>query len=137
MRRMRALGAIAALIFGIASIAVAHAADFSVRRGIGDYIYYPAIGRRAAPLIIYDDQPGVIVRAYWRAPWRHRHYYPATGRRPRIGRLEHLSARRVRKPAESYHRYWSTSSALLPELPRGRARDYDVQPAPRMERPLK
>ena len=27
----------------------------------------------------YDDQPGVVVRAYWEAPWRYRHYFPATG----------------------------------------------------------
>ena len=50
-------------------------------------------------LWLYDDQPGVVVRAYWCAPWRYHHYFPATGILPRIGRYENLSA--VSRPHEA------------------------------------
>lgn len=133
---MRALGAVAGLGFAVAGIAVAGAADLPIS-GHRDYVSYAAIGVRAAPLVIYDYEPGVVVRAYWLAPWRHRHYFPATGKRPRIGRVEHLSARSVHKSAKTYRRFWSTSSAFLPDLPRGRMRDIDVMPAPSEEPPLK
>ena len=109
---MRARGAIAGLVFGLAGLNVAVAADLSI--GPRDYVSYGAIGVRAAPLVIYDYEPGVVVRAYWLPPWRHRHYFPATGKRPRIGRVEHLSVRSVHKPAKTYRRFWSTSSAFLP-----------------------
>jgi hypothetical protein len=148
MWRMRALGAIAGLVFALGGLTGAGAADLPPERGAAGYnhavgyTYYVAVGRRAAPLVIYDDQPGVAMRAYWRAPWQDRHYYPATGRRPRIGRLEHVSVRRGWRPAESYRRFWSTSSAILPELPRGRVREFDLEPVPQrmnapLERPLK
>ena len=96
-----------------------------------------AAGGPAEPLVVYDFEPGIDMRPYWLAPWRNRHYFPHTGRRPRIGRLENLSVRRAWRPAESYYRYWSTSSAFLPEQPRGRVRDYDVAPAPRLVPPVK
>lgn len=76
----------------------------------------PVLGARVAPLVITDYQPGVVVRAYWIAPWRHRHYFPATGEAPEVGRDEDLSPVRVPPdPAESFERHWSTSSAFLPE----------------------
>jgi hypothetical protein len=99
--------AIAFLVAGVlAGTAAAAAADlprpYSTR--------YSAIGTRAAPLIIFDDEPGVALRAYWRAPWRHRHYFPATGEVPGIGREEDFSAGDpAPPPAENFERYWSTS----------------------------
>ena len=132
MRRMRALVAIAIIACGLAGATAARAADVAIGRS-GNYSgRHFEYAQRAEQLVIYDYQPGVVVRAYWSEPWRGRHYFPTTGKRPRIGRLENLSARSVSKPAESYFRFWSTSSAFLPAPPRGRMRDYDVAPAPRM-----
>lgn len=119
---MRALGAIVGLTFGLAGIAGARAADLPVEPAGAYSPYYHAHGRRAGMLVIYDDQPGVVLRPYWRAPWRHRHYYPATGEQPELGRDEDLSVRGGRhQRAEGYRRDWSTSSAFLP-------RDVDVGP---------
>ena len=44
------------------------------------------------------------------------HYYPSAGAMPGYGRLEIEPSpnRRLPKPAESYHRSWSSSSAPLP-----------------------
>jgi hypothetical protein len=131
---MRVPVAAALIAVGIAGISAASAADLpsiqSDRYSTRSY----ADGDRAGQLLIYDDQPGVPVRAYWLGPWRNRHYFPHTGRRPRIGRLENLSARGAWRPAESYYRYWSTSSAFLPEEPRASAQPLDRHPAPRVQR---
>ena len=27
-------------------------------------------------VVIYDDEPGVVIRRWWLPPWRDRHYYP-------------------------------------------------------------
>src|SRR5262245_53841021 len=64
---------------------------------------------RIEPIIVYDFEPGVIVRSYWYPPWRNRHYFPRTGKRPRVGRLEILPKHRISKP-EEYFRFWSASS---------------------------
>lgn len=123
---MRVLFAVAAIVLGIAD---ASAADLDMARG------YSAIGYRSAPLVIYDDQSGVFVRAYWLEPWGHRHYFPATGKRPRIGRYENLSAvSRPSKPAQTFGRSWSNAWAFEHELPRASVRSPDDQPAPRVER---
>jgi hypothetical protein len=109
---MRVLLAIAVLSFGIAGGA-ARAADLQAGHpGIysaRDFVY----AQRSEMLWIDDDQPGVGVRAYWRAPWRHHHYFPATGILPRIGRNENLSAvSRPPKPAKTFRRSWSNAAAL-------------------------
>src|SRR4029434_816799 len=64
---------------------------------------------RAEPVIVFDSEPGVIVRTYWYPPWRNRHYFPRTGKRPKIGRREILPKHRMSKP-EEYFRFWSASS---------------------------
>lgn len=108
MLYMRVLFAIAVIALGIAD---ASAADMDMGHG------YFAVGQRSAPLVIYDDQPGVLVRAYWQAPWRHHHYFPATGKRPRIGRYENLAAvGRPSKPAQTFRRSWSNAWAFEHEL---------------------
>lgn len=129
---MRVLFAVALISLGLAGVSAASAADLpSVQSN--DYSTRSfAAGQRAEPLVIYDDQPGVLVRAYWLAPWRHRHYFPATGKRPRIGRYENLSAvGRPSKPAQTFQRSWSNAWAYEHELPRARALPLDPRPAPR------
>jgi hypothetical protein len=123
---MRVLLAVAVIAFGIAG---ASAADLGMERG------YSAIDYRSAPLVIYDNQPGVAMRAYWQAPWGHRHYFPATGKRPRIGRHENLAAvGRPSKPAQTFRRSWSNAWAFAHELPRAHVLPLDTQPAPRAKR---
>ena len=74
---------------------------------------------RAPQLLVYDNQPGVYVRAYWTQPWQGRHYYPFTGKKPKVGRHERLSdVRPAPPPAESYYREWSTLSLFPPPPPR-------------------
>lgn len=74
-------------------------------------------GKRAAPHFVYDDQPGTLVRAYWRAPWRNRHYFPVTGEQPQQGRDEVIPGadREMPEPAERFFRMWSTSSVFARE----------------------
>lgn len=88
-----------------------------------------ALGERVAPLVIYDYQPGVVVRAYWQAPWRHRHYYPRTGEKPEIGRDEDLSAPyESYEPAKTFKRYWSNASDF--PSPRPIANRLRTEPSP-------
>ena len=128
---MRVLFAIALLFFGIAGVTAAGAADFAIDNSGGKL--FPAYGHRAGQLVIYDYQPGVVVRAYWRAPWRHRHYFPATGKQPRIGRVENLSAPSdALEPAKTFRRNWSNSSAFCRKrrAPAHYDRHHDPRPAP-------
>ena len=129
---MRVLFAVALISLGLAGVGAASAADLP---GVQSNDYSTrsfAAGQRAEQLVIYDDQPGVLVRAYWLAPWRHRHYYPTTGKRPRIGRYENLFAvGRPSKPAKTFQRSWSNAWAFAHELPRARALPLDTQPMPR------
>jgi len=136
---MRMFAHIIGFCAGLAGISSACAADLPrapADRNVG--LHYSAQGRRAGPIVIYDYQPGVYVRAYWRAPWRHRHYFPATGEQPISGRDEDLSARgEGGDPAETFTRTWTTSSAFVVEEPRGRSRAFDGRPVPQTEPSLK
>lgn len=107
---MRALLAISLLVFGVVVTTPAEA-------GRRHYYYHASIGRRALPIVVYDYEPGVVVRAYWRAPWRNRHYFPTGHKVDITARDENVSARSARpiKPAESFHREWSTSSSFAPD----------------------
>ena len=119
----------AAIVISV-SVTAARAADLPIDSSSMYSTYAPALGQRVAPLVIYDYQPGVVVRAYWQAPWRHRHYYPRTGERPEIGRDEDLSAPyEPYKPAKTFKRYWSTTSLLTPP-PRVRARHTEPSQIP-------
>ncbi|HZP70922.1 MAG TPA: hypothetical protein VFB29_13335 [Pseudolabrys sp.] len=98
-------------------VAISAAAQAADRPDGGAYAPPSApYGARIEPIIVYDYQPGVILRSYWWAPWQNRHYFPKTGKRPKVGRLEHASAHETRG-AEDYFRYWSVSSVFAPELP--------------------
>jgi hypothetical protein len=103
-----------AIIAMVASVTAVGAADVRGGSRVGGYGDYPVYGLRTEPVIVYDYEPGVIVRTYWEPPWRNHHYFPSTGRRPRVGRLEHIPPRRVSRN-EDYYRYWSASSIFFPE----------------------
>lgn len=106
---MRVLLAIALLGLGVAGGSPARAADIPTGSA-GTYFEH---GQRSEMVWLYDDQPGVVVRAYWDAPWRYHHYYPATGIRPRMGRYENLSAvSPPMKPAKTFRRSWSNNWAV-------------------------
>lgn len=110
---MRAWFAVAIIAAGLVDLGQAGAADASV----GALHSYAASGVRAPQLLVYDNEPGVYTRAYWSRPWQNRHYYPFTGKKPKVGRHENLNAPRIApKPAESFYREWSTIS-LYPPAP--------------------
>jgi hypothetical protein len=117
MFRMRARFAIAILVFGIAAVGEACAADLTGGRSA--YVSsYSAGGVRAPQLLVYDNEPGVYVRAYWTTPWQGRRYFPFTGKKPKVGRHERLTEVRPAPPlAETFYREWSTI-ALFPPPPR-------------------
>jgi len=104
-----------AILLGLVGAVSANAADFAG----GGYGVYAPYAARMEPVIVYDYEPGVIVRSYWYPPFDNRHYFPRTGRKPRLGRLEHWPARHISKPQEFY-RYWSVSSAFAPQQFTGR-----------------
>jgi len=117
---MRIPFAAALIALGLASVTAAGAADLAGGYP-GNYSggYFFPHGERAGQFLIYDDEPGVSVRPYWLAPWQNRHYFPTTGKRPRIGRREYLSVvRPPPKPAETFQRSWSNERARADELPR-------------------
>jgi hypothetical protein len=124
MLRMRAVLAIALSAFGVAAFCGA------------DHARAGSLGARVAPIVVYDYQPGVRVRAYWLAPWRHRHYYPTTGGKSEVEPVEDPSADARGAPAETFHREWSTSSAVAipqtywPEPPRSAQQPADPYPDP-------
>ena len=117
---MRVRTAIAILLL---SAGAAGAADLPAAPAPGGYGYYRTGGVRADMLVIYDDEPGVTVRAYWSAPWRNRHYFPISDDSPKAGRRVLRGG--VPEPAESYSRYWTTND-LTPS--RMRARPLDDEP---------
>jgi hypothetical protein len=116
---MRVLFAAGLIAVGLAGVSAAKAADLPSVPSGNFITHASSVGYRTSPLVIYDDQPGVVVRAYWLAPWRHRHYFPTTGEKPEVGRDEDLSAGAgaAPEPAETFQRYWSTSAAFQPEQP--------------------
>jgi hypothetical protein len=136
MGRMRVVLAIALMVFGFAGVTAARAADIPVQH-TGGYLEY---AERAGMLVVYDNQPGVFVRAYWRAPWRDHHYFPATGVTPKIGRAENLNAHvALPRPAKTFKRSWSNAAALVRALEREQpiiVLPPATTPAPRIEAPL-
>ncbi len=130
---MNFAGVVASFI-AVISIAAANAADISTGQNAGGY-GDAAYGGRMEPVIIYDDQPGVIVRSYWDTPWDNRHYFPRTGHKPKVGRVEHISAHPRVSRAQDYFRYWSASSVFRSEIPIGPPPGYGIPPRQTMELP--
>jgi hypothetical protein len=139
MSRMRVLLAIALMIFGFAGVSAVRAADLAVGpAGIHSPVAF-GYGERAGMLVIYDDEPGVLVRAYWSAPWHNHHYFPSTGRKPKLGRDENLNARGASyRPAKNFKRQWSNEAPLRHVLEAEQPiylMPPDPQSAPRAEMP--
>jgi hypothetical protein len=108
MHRMHVRIAFALALLVIAGMTPANAAEL---------LEIPSVDMRVTPLVIYDYQPGVTMRAYWLAPWRHHRYFPWTGKKPKLGRFEYFSVGtgHAAVPAESFYRVWSTSPAFVNE----------------------
>jgi hypothetical protein len=128
---MRALLAVFIVVCAIAGqgfgLGEVQAADLRVS-GAGIATAYDTAPVRARQSYVYDDEPGVYVRAYWARPWQNRHYFPFTGKKPKVGRHERLSAKRpAPNPAESFYREWSTVSLYPPQV---------VTPPPDNSQPL-
>ena len=137
MRRYLAPVIVAGLA-GTLGVTAVMAADLS-HGGDATSGYYSAYGARIEPIVIYDDQPGVIGRSYWYAPWANRHYFPKTGKRPKMGRVEHMPAH-LPSRAENYFRRWTVSSGIPfygpPPIygpPPSRASQYGIAPVQPME----
>jgi hypothetical protein len=124
-----------AVLLGAVGVVAANAADFPGGHGSGSGSgAYSSFGTRIEPVIVYDFEPGVIVRSYWYAPWQNRHYFPKTGRPPKVGRRELIPAHRV-SSGEDYYRFWSVSSVFLPEVPSGIPRQFYFPSAPATPQP--
>jgi hypothetical protein len=76
------------LLASVFGIGAAQAADLSFAPQGSGFSY--SVAQPAPPLVVYDFEPGVVIRAYWLPPWGHRHYFPATGRAPIYGRRERV-----------------------------------------------
>jgi hypothetical protein len=97
----------ALVLLSVAS--VARAADLPVGSLGGQF----GDSERSEMVWLYDNQPGVVVRPYWSAPWHNHHYFPYTGIRPRVGRLENLSAiSHPSKPPQTYRHTWTNNWAI-------------------------
>jgi hypothetical protein len=107
-----------------AGLSAVQAADLPSTSGRDAGLYYSVSGQRIEPMVVWDVQPGVVTRAYWQQPWRNRHYFPATGHKPRYGRHESSRPRVASMPAEPFYRGWTNAE------PRS-------EPLPSPERPLK
>jgi len=104
---MRAVLAIAILAaVAVAGATAAEAADVRLGQRGAYTVHYHPVGRRAPALTVFDYEPGVVTRAYWLPPWRHRHYFPF--RLASWERHRHHAAGRPR-PAAAFRRYWTTS----------------------------
>lgn len=124
---MRICGLLTGIALGLLGTGGAVAADLPLSRQHATTLEYDSVpGRRAAPTVIYDFEPGTVIRAYWLPPWRDRHYFPSGGEMRRVAHRERCSCRHPR-PAETFYRSWSTS-VFLPERPRERAPVVELPP---------
>lgn len=128
------IATISAITICLAAGSAATAADAPAGGpAAGNGVYVPYIAR-IEPVIVYDYEPGVIVRSYWLPPWQGRHYFPRTGKRPKVGRHEHKMPAR-QSAAEDYFRSWAVSSVFAPELPPPPMLPYAIGQAPSLGQP--
>ena len=128
------VGTIAAITICLGGGSTAIAADAPAGGPVvGNGVSAPYVAR-IEPLIVYDYEPGVIVRSYWLPPWQGRHYFPRTGKRPKVGRHEHKMPAR-KSMAEDYFRSWSVSSVFAPDLPPPPMLPYAIGQAPSLGQP--
>ena len=95
----------ASLMFGVAALlgAPAHAADLG--GGGGGAAWGGQV--HSGPFVVYDFDPGIVVRAYWLEPWAGRHYFPSGGKMPVVGRREVLTPAPV-SDKRNFRREWSS-----------------------------
>jgi hypothetical protein len=62
---------------------------------------------RAEPLVAYDFEPGIVMRAYWLTPWAGRRYFPSGGKMPVVGRREVIEPAKA-SGKTTFHREWSS-----------------------------
>jgi len=124
-----------ALVFMLAALATlgskhARAADLPHYEMRGGAAAAPVT--RAAPVIVYDFEPGVMARAYFRSPWRNRRYFPTSDQPPVLGRDEVIPGpdREMPEQTQSYYRFWSTSIFVSDELVRRPRDGRDGAPIP-------
>ena len=79
--------------------APSHAADLSGGWGVGHV--------HAGPFVVYDYDPGIVVRQYWLPPWVGRHYFPSGGKMPAVGRREQIPSTPV-SDKRNFRREWSS-----------------------------
>jgi hypothetical protein len=125
---MRALMIIAVLVAGFTAAAPARAADPPADRA-DVFTHRVPHGHRVGPIVVYDFQPGVVVRAYWASPWRSRHYFPFGAKQDADAAPRDDSPP---QPAETFERSWSTCNMCDRQLPPLRARDEALEDAPRI-----
>jgi len=88
-------------VAAVLTFAPAHAADLGRGGGFAGGVY-------AGQIEIFDYEPGVVVRAYWLPPWNNRHYFPVSGSKPKVGRVEDQSQRGTGERAGEFYREWSS-----------------------------
>lgn len=114
---MRVLLAIVLIVSGLSGVTAVRAADLPIVNSGNDPAGGYEYAERAGMLLVYDSEPGTIVRAYWSEPWRQHHYFPATGRLPKVGRDERLNLHGVPpRPAKTFNRHWSNAAQLQQAL---------------------
>jgi hypothetical protein len=140
---MRASIVIAASLIGlVAGAACARAADLAVEPDDGGYDVCCGVAYDPVPqVVIYDDDPGVVVRRWWLPPWRNRHYYPH-GRVSLKSRISHPGRRSRAAPRSGprYVRYWTNPQAdvtplIDPEYVPLPPRRYPYRPPPPVAAP--
>jgi hypothetical protein len=131
---MRALMIIAVLVAGFTAVAPARAADLPAERADRADVFTHRVphGHRVGPIIVYDFEPGIVVRAYWASPWRHHHYFPFGAKRDADNAPNDAGPP---QPAESFERSWSTCNMCGHELPVLRARDEALEESQPMPQP--
>lgn len=133
---MRVLLAIVLIVSGLSGVTAVRAADLPIVNSGNDPAGGYEYAERAGMLLVYDSEPGTIVRAYWSEPWRQHHYFPATGRLPKVGRDEHLNVHGAPpRPARTFYRHWSNAAQLQQALAHEQPiiqQPSDAQSAPEM-----
>jgi hypothetical protein len=107
----------AAIVIAISLVgsASSRAADLDGGSYGGGAYGYGAV--HAWPVVEYDFEPGVEIRAYWLTPWAGRHYFPASGKIPVAGRKEVSGATPVSNGKLNFHRHWSSGPIDTIEQP--------------------
>ena len=96
---MRCVSIIVLLLAAALGQAPARAADISA--GWGGAVH-------SGPFVVYDFEPGIVVRQYWLTPWAGRHYYPSGGTLPVVGRREVIPPSSPVSDKRSFRREWTT-----------------------------